>query len=389
MKERNYTVDLWRFIFTIVLSFGHFNEFGCKMGLRMDAESFIFKGDHQLAFFLLLSGYFMMAAFQSKKNRLGGAPMSAGREAWGYFGKRYLALAPVLFIGALMDFIIQNIQNKTPVKELFYLFIGSLQYFLGIDQTYYVAGGSRINQAIEAGTYSVVWNGPLWYLSAMIIAGLILYYILCKSEGFFTAVFAPIAFIGIYFTNQVYVTNNPPAPGFPVAQFTKGGVGWLGLPNGILRCIGGMCIGALMWYAVNYFKKKGFTVKGKAALTVVNILMTIFILYIVWFSTPLNDFQEALVIVFFLLIILTCEDGFSRLLNRRCFNFLGKLALYFYVCHEPVVNVIIKAFPTMAYLPLAGVFVVITFIGALILYFIDTKVIEAILRKPIKNYIAK
>ena len=226
------TIELWRFILVLAIALGHLNTFIWQG----KGETIFFTGGRVLAFFMFLSGYFLMAHYKKQKNK----DASPAKQAWQYTGKRFKALYPILFIGVLLAFIVRNAINGTRITQIFGVFMDSIWEFLGISQIGAVGllELKSMTFDISLGT-SQLWNGPLWYISALIIAGLILYYVVSKSEDFFAGFFAPVFIILTY-----------ASVGLTDAGWDRTVLNAIEFPNGLARVMAGMCLGMLMYYIV-------------------------------------------------------------------------------------------------------------------------------------------
>ena len=122
------TIELWRFIFTVAIALGHLNTFVW----RETGENLIFTGGRVLAFFMFLSGYFLMSHYKKQKAKGNTKDEAPSKQAWKYAGGRFKALYPALFIGVLLAFIVRNAINGTKMTQIFGVFMDSIWEFLGI-----------------------------------------------------------------------------------------------------------------------------------------------------------------------------------------------------------------------------------------------------------------
>lgn len=172
-------------------------------------------------------------------------------------------------------------------------------------------------------------------------------------------------------------------------MFVKGNLGFLSLPNGVLRVGAGMCVGVLLWYIVDYVKRKPFSGKGRAALTVINVLLSVMFLYTLWFGIPWGEFQHELIQTVFIGILLINQDGLSKIYNQKWAGYLGRVSLYFYLTHVITTYAITAMFPTMSYMGLVGLFFCVTLMVAVLFKALDDTVITRFVRKPILRYMEK
>lgn len=378
VKKKNNAVEFWRFIFTIAVAFGHFNSFAWAG--KISSEDFIMSGGRILGLFLFLSGYFMMLSYQRKKAKGLTEGVSPAKQAWAYTGKRWLGLYPALLGGVTFAFIVRNWIAGTPLSKIPTLLAGSMFEFLGLFQLGVVGYNEQktteqLVQFINEGGVSPLWNGPLWYISAILIVSVVIYYVLVKNEDFFIAFFCPIVIIGSY----GYARLNQGA------DFLRTTTGWLGIPNNLLRVAAGMCIGCLMYFVVDYFKKKTFSKAMTATFTILNALLIVFFVYTIWNGIAWSEFANNAFIIPFTIILLVQKDLLSKLFDNKLSAYLGKLSLYFYCCHIVFVFLLPFLFPEMSYGTMAIVFVIACFIWSNIMMLFDDYVVTPLVRNRFKK----
>ncbi|MCI6959501.1 MAG: hypothetical protein MR743_06580 [Oscillospiraceae bacterium] len=385
---RNNAIELWRFIFTVGISYGHFHSFGVR-ALGIDSSIWVMQGSRLLAAFVVLSGYFMMDGYMRKLQRGSLEGLSAASLSWGYFGKRYLALGPAAFIAVLVAFIARNVINGTSLSLIPTVLVNSIYEFfslnqLGIVGVHETTSATALAEALDSGVTTTIWNGPLWYISALLIAGTLLYYMLSKNQDFFVGFLCPFIILGVY----GYEGYNSILSGTG-RMFSKGNLGFFDLLNGVLRVGAGMCVGVLLWYIVAFVKEHPLSGKAKGVLTVVNALLSVMFLYTMWFGIPWGEFQHELIQTAFIGILLINQDGLSKLYNQKWAGYLGRVSLYFYLCHVITTFVLTAMFPTMSYMALVGLFFVVNLVAAIVFKAIDDTVITRFIRKPILSYMEK
>lgn len=359
------TIELWRFILTVAIALGHLNTFIW----RDSGEDLIFTGGRVLAFFLFLSGYFLMAHYQKHKKEDSAKPAKA---AWKYTGGRFKALYPTIFMGVLFAFIVRNAISGTKITEIFGVFMDSIWEFLGISQIGAVGLLELKTVVVEpvAGV-SQLWNGPLWYISALIIAGLFLYYIVSKSEDFFTGLFAPL-----------FVVITYASVGLTDIGWDRTSINSIGFPNGLARVMAGMCIGMLIYYVVDYLRKKKFSEGLKLTFSVLHIGIAIFLIYTIYAGISWSEFTNGIIVLLFTIILLTNKDYISVLYNNSSVcNFLGRLSLYYYATHIVIVFLIAHIFPEMSYHASIVFNILFTLCCAYIMMCIDDYVVTPLFRK--------
>ena len=114
----------------------------------------------------------------------------------------------------------------------------------------------------------------------------------------------------------------------------------------------GMCAEMLMYYIVNYFKNKKFNENITMVFSVLHIALAFILLYVWIHGTNLNDSIYDLLLFVFTTILLVNKDYISVLYNdSEVLNCLGRLSLYYYVCHIGFIYLLANLFPEMTYIP--------------------------------------
>lgn len=337
-NKRISTIELWRFIFVIALAIGNLNliVWGPKNA------NLIFNGSYFIAFFMFLAGYFLMSNYQKNKDK--NKNKSVGTVAWNYTKKRFSALYPVLLGGTIFAFIARNVVAETKASEVIMIFMNSIWEFFGL-------GSLGLTN---------LWNAPLVYISALFIVSFILYYIVNKSEDFFK-LFAVLCIVLVYGTF-----------GLNAASWSDLSVTVLGIPFAIARLMAGMCVGMLMYYLVQYFRKKEFTENITMLFSFLHIALAMFILYFWFHGGNWNEPVFGVILFVFLVILLVNKDYISVLYNdSEICNGLGKLSLYFYVSHIAFIYLLAYLFPEMTYIPSIVFNILFTLCWSFIMYYID------------------
>ena len=345
-QKKNSAVELWRFIFTIAIAIGHLNTIIWNKG-NVDL---IFTGYKFIAFFMFLSGYFLMANYQKNKKSI--ESEKASTAAWKYTKKKISALYPSLFGGVLLAFMVRNVIAETKMTELFTVFMNSIFEFLGLSQL-----------SMNAAT---LWNSPLWYISALFIVGFILYYIVSKNEDFFKF-FAVVFLVVVY--GALGLANTADTSYI------------LGIPSNLLRLMAGMCAGMLMYYMVRYFKDKKFTENMTMTLSVLHIALAMVIIYFWFHGATWHDSVYDILLFIFTAILLIDKDYISALYDDNEFiNILGRLSLYYFVSHIAFVYLLAYLFPEMDYIPSIVFNIMFTLCWAFIMIYFDDYVITPVFR---------
>lgn len=224
---KNVSIEAWRFIFAIYMMIYHiaYHIYGIKTG-----------GYIAVDVFFIISGYFM--AFSQ---------MEKGTTPFQYVKSRFVRLYPMYIIAYF-------------VTEL----IRTLKYSSGLDVV-----ATRVYESFPEMfmlDIKTSVNGPSWYVAAIIIAGFILYAVMCldKNDVVKTLVF-PVLSLFIYsqfhdVIGQVHAHNSQKI--FPPIY------------DGLLRAFAGMALGAFAFVLVKSLKSKITSKKQALVLAVTgNTLM--------------------------------------------------------------------------------------------------------------------
>lgn len=338
-KVRNYAVDFWRTFATLFVTFFHFwliHPLGFIEGTGELTVTWFTSGN-LLPVFLITTGYFLAAGYESKRRR-GLTQGPATGQAWYYMLGRYKGPYPAYMLGLIWGFIVMNcIYTHQPMGQIISNLFNSVYEILGLS-----AIGVNATAATGIGYYPYVmyaWNTPLWYISAIFVGGFILYYLLCKNKDVFVGLIAPVIVVlslgywglagegtTLFFTQQISCT-------------TKNLLAFGLIENSFLYGLAGMCLGIDVYYIVEWLKKFNYSDFTQHVLTIVNGGFTILIF---WWMIHGNSYDEIVVLVFITVVmILTMlgKDQFTQLINRKVFGTLGEFSLYFFVAHFPTLYV--------------------------------------------------
>ncbi len=346
MEKKNSAVELWRYIFTVAIAIGHLNH----IIWNKSEINLIFINPKFLAFFMFLSGYYLMVNFKKNKSK-----EEASLKALSYTKKRISALYPALFGGVLLTFIVRNVIAETKLNELFTVFMNSLFEFLGISQL--------------SMNFNSLWNSPLWYISALFIGGFILYYLLSKSEDLFRL-------LGVIYLVIIYGVLGLSLVSADSAVYV------LGVPVNLLILMAGMILGIFMYYIVEYFKKLKFTENITMIFSILHISLVMLILYYWVHGANWNSQIYDLILFIFTTILLVNKDYISVLYNDSpILNNLGRLSLYYYVSHIGFIYLLAYLFPEMTYIPSVIFNICFSTCWAFIMLYFDDYVVSPIFRK--------
>ncbi len=358
VKKRNSAIELWRFIIAVAIIGFHIgyiiaNTCDGSNGYFLETTNWFFGSSEVLWIFTLTAGFFLVSHFKKRAVDKDYKARSASSRAWEYTWPRIKTLLPILIIGYVLGVIICTsfYYPEYNLQQVCTMIINSFWEFLGFH-----AAGLR-----STGNEFFNLNGPLWFISAIIIVGYFIYWGLCKNEDFMAGIIAPFTFIFLggwwCFTGTRASQTAWSTIG---AQTTStNGMGGsatdataiLGFNNGLLFVLMGMLAGVILYYLIQKIKDHKFTTAGKAWLTIVYIISAGLLLWYTiypetWFN--LERWTVALLCIIVIGLTLLNKDAITGLLNNKytsgLFNYLGSISLHIYMLHYPIAIFVLTMF---------------------------------------------
>lgn len=357
-KQRNVAIELWRFLISVAIIGFHTGWIIARScdgtyGYWMATSNWFFGSSEVLLIFTVTAGYFMAAHFKKRSKDPEYMARSASGRAWDYTWGRIKALIPVLIVGYVLGVIISTpfFYPEYGVQETLSMIVNSVWEFLGFH-----AAGLR-----STGNQFFNLNGTLWFISAMIIVGYFMYWALCKSEDVFSGFVAPITFVFLAgwwaFTNTRAAQTAWSTFGAQTASTNGMGGGasdttaTLGFNNGLLYVMLGMLCGLIIYYLVEKVSAHAFTTGGKVALTCVNVVCSVLLMWYTIYQ-PTYFLLDRWTVAFLCIAVITMslmnKDALTGLLNNKvtnkAFQYLGGISLYVYMLHYPVAILMLRIF---------------------------------------------
>ena len=348
VKKRNVAIEFWRFFTAIAIVGFHVGWIIAKScngsnGYWMTPTNTWFFGSSEvLLLFTITAGYFMVSHYKKLAKDPKYNERSALSRAGEYTWSRIKALLPVLILGYILGVIIctKFFYPQYGVQETFVMLVNSIWEFLGFH-----AAGLR-----SLGGEFFNLNGPLWFISAMIIVGYFIYWGLCKNEDVTSGFIAP--FFAIFLAGWWSFTDTRAAQTawstLGVQLASTNGMGGsatsatatIGFNNGLIFVMLGMLIGVILYYVIEKLKEKEL---NKIILTLLNLGVTALLgWYIIYQPTwfKLERWPVAFLCIMVVSLSLLNKDKLTEVLNNKFTNkflaYLGGLSLYVYMLHYPI-----------------------------------------------------
>lgn len=299
----NYTIQFWRWFFTLVICMLHFEP------QYFEGEQPIFKcGYLAVEFFFILSGFFLMRHVERSEE-----------SAFQYSVSRVKSLYPTLVFSWILLIANLAIIRKYSLIEILKEIKLHIWEYLLMNAT------------------GVTWdilNGVTWYISALIIVGYFVYWLVKWNKKIFLGLIAPFAILLIY---QYYIgLGNGLDYHLAYARLFMGSLN---------RAMGGLSIGCLTYEACKRVSKRKLTIWGKFCVNIFEMLVIVGLFDIMFYGE--KNSNNLLVLIGFPVLIIIEWNGWtllSKILNKKVFNILGKASLVIYTNQVLLIGIFISKF---------------------------------------------
>lgn len=305
--KRLYNIEFFRFIFSLFIAYGHMMLFYL---LPINSEAFKWCNIRQtwdamltiVDCFFLITGFFMFNTVSNKKE------ITTLQFAKG----KIIRLWSVYFFSIIVFFVL----SKSKVCS-FNLYDDILNLL------FLQCSGHKL---------SLGDSGYSWYISSLFWVSLFYFYILRnfpkKNARLVIAVFTFFSYILLIhqFNGGVGAHISPPILG-------------LFIP-GILRALGGIGLGYFIGEIFENLKNvqsSQLKMNVRIFISVLELLIILFLIYNYLIKRVYNNALLYILAFGLLLLLLALQWGkYSQLLNRKCFDYLGRYSYSIYIMHQPV-----------------------------------------------------
>lgn len=302
MKNRYVYLDIYKFIFIILIAVGHFQQYfnistydGFKLII---SRSYIF-----VEFFFLISGFMLGEKLRS---------LNYDYRVNEVFFKRVKSLYPDVLLSTLLCGSVLIFTNTKSLFEVIESFCGELTFTnsLGID-----LGRT---------------NAPAWYVSALLCAILILLVFIKILKKFCDIDSIPILLIVVGFLCYGYIESITNAGiGFTLSDHIEKTI----FPIGSIRAMAGVSIGIGLNSIYNKYKERISGIKS-AALSFIGIAI-MFYIYLQKNLFVAYKFQSQMVMVFSYILIIWGALGVYKKQNF-IEKYIARYSLTFFLNHYAV-----------------------------------------------------
>lgn len=189
-------------------------------------------------------------------------------------------------------------------------------------------------------------NTPAWYIIAMFVCMLPLFYILMRNDDFYLYVFTPTAAvlltIYMYRCPESYLDGDGLLAASSFVSITTGG---------IIRALCGISWGAVCRLISENLRTKMNTKGRRIALTLSEIAMyTVF--FLAWFNEKSDKntvYGNMFLLVLITAVIFSGQSYVSHLFELNIFKYAGSLSLAFFLNHYNAVKLADTLYPEAGY----------------------------------------
>lgn len=360
-------VEFWEFIFAMGFALLSFNTIAWGMNKGMNET--LFSGGKVMEYFIIVTGVYLVATYEKLKVK-----KTKKISTWKYVKENLVNYYPAILAGVLLVFIVRNSITGTPLIRIPRLLVGSMLELFGLSQTGILTyellpGNQALADAIANGGINILWNEPLSYLSAMIIAGSFLFYALSHNEELYKNVICPLVIIVGYGTLSI------------MGEYSSINLTSFGVSAILIRSLAGLALGSLIYYFALHLKQNHYPIFSKSFLTIINLL---FIIYFIWsfiFGIEWSGTVNMIFIIPFIIINLVGEDYISKNLDNHFSIYLGQIALYIFSSHIAFVYLVPHLFPTLNFTNSIVIYMLVCFVWANFMYLFDSFVVTPLFRR--------
>lgn len=277
----NVTIDLFKFIFAIVLMIHHAGIFYFVNGVNICANGFL-----MVEFFFMVSGYFLYDSAFSK------ADSQIARTSCLYIFKKYIDIFPYFFSAIMLSLTVYSILEHYTIVKVFRSMLDAIPELL----------------MLQMFGFSGFWaTGVSWYLSALFFALAILYPLCLKFKSNISLIVSPVLIFLIY----GFIAKETGSLSMPDY--------WFGLIfKGMLRGVAGIAIGTIIYEACQFLKKIEFNTAGQILLSFIEWNLYFLAIFLTFWRKQSNndDFYMVLLLFVAVTISFSNQSFLTNLLNR-------------------------------------------------------------------------
>ena len=290
---KNNSITFWRLIFTLLVASFHFLRlYGINTGWYISVE-----------FFFVVSGFLLI--YSCDKKRQNGTAVSP----WQYTKHRLGKLYPHYLFTFLLSFGMYSIL-------LFPTFRGKLQALF--EASFEMVGIQMIGLNLE-----IYYNIVAWYVSALLIVGYFIYYLLTNHRKMYVQFIVPLSVILIYsYYYRIYTGME--MWGDSIGFFQH---------DALLRAIAGMNMGILSYILCNKIQSINWKKWMRYVLDAAEIVGFLFVIvYVFFIHNTDNDYIIAVLMAVCIALAFGHREC-NGIFHNKVVNYLSGLSYAMYLNH--------------------------------------------------------
>ncbi|MGN1031669.1 MAG: acyltransferase family protein [Butyricicoccaceae bacterium] len=335
-NKRNGAIDFWKFVFSVLIVIFHSRN----LTENRTGTPFI-GGVIGVEFFFLVSGFLMAASISKKES----ASVSVGEESREFLFHKIRGLYPEFLVAWLCGFVVEHIGIEKAV---------TLKVLLKDAAT----GVWELLFLRESGLTDFRANVVTWYLSAMLLAMLILVPIFLKNQKLFLNILAP----GIAIFLLGYMCHN--------YHNLRGPTDWNGwCYKGLLRAIAELCLGCVCWMVCQRFKQLRLTGIARILLAVIELgSYAVVIMWAYGHSGDKMDYVMLTLLTIAVTITFSHMSAVAELFDHALMYWLGKFSFSIFLGHGYWSHALPRLFPQEGYRQLFPKYLVAVILTSAFIY---------------------
>ncbi len=332
-KSRNGAIDLWKFVFCIMVV-----QFHSSNLTKIKTTPFV-GAAIAVEFFFLVSGYLMAASISRYKEE----EILIGRDSRNFMLHKIKGLCPEIFIAWSIGYVVQHIAKKNVtvtslIKDL----------MSGVWDMFFLR---------ESGLEGFKANPAAWYISAMLLAMLVLVPLFLKNRDIFVNVWAPVLAIA----TLGWLSKN--------VGDLRGPTDWLGFCyKGWLRAVGELCMGVILWGICQKMKEVRYSRLAKWLFTFLELFCYLGV--IAWSYSHKGSQMDFVMLLLFAAGVVVTFSGNSLLssfFNKPLVYFLGKVSFPIYLSHNYWSHALTRIYQGQTYAQLYPKYVLATILTTVVI----------------------
>lgn len=345
VSKKNYEIDFIKFLATLGIMYYHAGKFNSQGNFFFQTKGYLF-----VEVFFIISGFFMaMSLFNAdKKGKNLGNIEFIGHKISAFYPQYIFAFVEGFI---LFSFVIWDVSFKEAIVSVPY----TLSELL-------LLKNSGITKSIS------FYNGPTWYLSAMIIAMFVIFPFLKKYKEKFASYIAPIVAV---FGYAICANSDK--------KVLDQQANWASITTvGNIRAFAGICLGIVIFYiSINFQKKYAFTKAGVVISYLFQIALVPVMIYIMRNRGIALKFKSGsdytFVILAFLLLTISFirKPYLNKILGAKPFRLLYSLSLPLFLTHKAWVEVICTRLSNYSFEKQIIIYTVLVLATAILCYFVS------------------